>query len=96
MKATATRVQVLPDPTSDPWPVLWQSFERSMRAANSSPRTLEVYAEAGRQFHAFQLERGLPTDPVKIEKQHAMGWRRAEAWSTLPAYHRTADYPPAQ
>jgi hypothetical protein len=26
----------------------------------------------------------------------AMGWRGAEAWSTLPAYYRTADYPPAQ
>jgi len=24
----------------------------------------------------------------------AMGWRGAEAWSTLPAYYRSADYPP--
>ena len=25
----------------------------------------------------------------------AMGWQGAEAWSTLPVYYRTADYPPA-
>jgi hypothetical protein len=47
----------LPDPT-DPWNALWASFERGLRADSTritSGRTLEIYAEAGRQFHDFQV-----------------------------------------
>jgi hypothetical protein len=33
---------------------------------------------------------------AKRDWRSAMRWRGAEAWSTLPAYYRTADYPPAQ
>jgi site-specific recombinase XerD len=69
MKRTA-RLSVLPQPTVDPWPMLWQSFERSMRAEDASPRTLEVYSDGARLFHAFLRERNLPTDPKRIEKQH--------------------------
>ena len=69
MKATATRVQVLPDPSDDPWPVLWQSFERSLRADNASPRTLEVYGDAGHKFYGWLTERNRPTDPALIAKR---------------------------
>src|SRR5437588_5607058 len=70
----AAKMQVLPDPISDPWPVLWESFERSLRASDASPRTLDVYREAGRQAHAFFEERGLPTDPAIVEKRHVEEW----------------------
>lgn len=65
----APPISVLPDPSVDPWPVLWQSFERSLRADNASPRTLEVYGDAGRQFHGFLAERRRSTDPAQIAKR---------------------------
>jgi site-specific recombinase XerD len=49
--------------------VLWESFVRSLRADSASPRTLEVYNEAGRQFHAFLTGRHLPTDAAAITKR---------------------------
>ena len=69
MKATAASVRILADPAIDPWPVLWESFERSLRADNASPRTLDVYREAGRQFHRFLSERSRPTDPSQSPKR---------------------------
>ncbi len=82
MKATASRkIAVLPDPSVDPWPTLWQSFERSMRADDKSPRTLEIYADGGSIFYHFLLARNLPTDPAAIQKQHVedfLIWLREE------------------
>jgi hypothetical protein len=43
----ARKLLVLPDPKVDPWPVLWESFERSLRADGASPPTLRMYREAG-------------------------------------------------
>ncbi|HET6311665.1 MAG TPA: tyrosine-type recombinase/integrase [Candidatus Nitrosotalea sp.] len=66
----------LPDPT-DPWNALWASFERGLRADSTritSRRTLEIYAEAGRQFHEFQLERHSTVDPAHVEKLHVENW----------------------
>lgn len=70
----AAKLLVLPDPKVDPWPVLWESFERSLRADGASPLTLRMYREAGGQAHAYFAERGLPTDPVAIEKRHVESW----------------------
>jgi len=70
----AAKLSVLPDPKVDPWPVLWESFERSLRADGASPLTLRMYREAGGQAHAFFAERGLPTDPVAVEKRHVESW----------------------
>lgn len=69
MKRTVA-VRVLPNPAVDPWPLLWQSFERSLRADNVSPRTLEVYGDGGRLFYGFLQERRLPTKPAAITKAH--------------------------
>jgi site-specific recombinase XerD len=71
----AVNVVHLPDPI-DPWNALWASFERGMRADSNitSRRTLEIYGEAGRQFHEFQVERHSAVDPVEIEKQHVENW----------------------
>jgi site-specific recombinase XerD len=63
-------ISVLPDPVSDPWPVLWSSFERSLRADNASRRTLEIYADGGCLFHAWLSETNRPTDPTLIRKEH--------------------------
>jgi site-specific recombinase XerD len=35
---------------------------------------LEIYAEAGRQFHAFQVERHSTVDPAHVEKLHVENW----------------------
>jgi len=73
-KRTAT-ISVLPDPDVDPWPTLWQSFERGLRAGSgmrrgkpASPRTVEIYGDGGWQFHKWALERRLSTDPRTITK----------------------------
>lgn len=80
-KRTAARIAVLPDPKRDPWPLLWQSFERSLRAENASPRTIEIYGDGGRQFYEYSRTRRLPTDPVAIEKaqlEEFLIWLREE------------------
>jgi site-specific recombinase XerC len=68
------KLQVLPDPQINPWPVLWESFERSLRADGASVQTLRMYREAGGQVHAYFAARGLPTDPQQIEKRHVEAW----------------------
>jgi site-specific recombinase XerD len=63
------KVTVLADPQVDPWPVLWESFDRSLNADSASPRTREVYRAAGDQFYDFLVERSLSTDPAAISKR---------------------------
>jgi site-specific recombinase XerD len=65
----------LPEP-ADPWNALWASFERGIRADSNitSARTLEIYREAGRQFHDFLSERHLTLDPTRIDKSHVEDW----------------------
>ena len=38
----ATKLQVLPHPTVDPWPVLWESFERSFERTVHLAHTEDV------------------------------------------------------
>jgi site-specific recombinase XerD len=71
MPAHMHAIRVLPNSPSegDPWPGLWASFVRSLRAAPVRPRTIEVYSEGGRQFHDHLVAHGRPTDPAAIEKR---------------------------
>jgi site-specific recombinase XerD len=46
------------------------SFERCLRAANRSPRTVGTYMEAVHQFGAFLISRGMPTDVTAIRREH--------------------------
>src|SRR5262245_52603912 len=46
------------------------SFERSLRAANKSPKTIEGYGDSARQRVAFLAERGMPTAAAKIRREH--------------------------
>ena len=68
------KLQVLPDPQINPWPVLWESFERPLQADGASVQTLRMYREAGGQAQAYFAERGLPTDPQHVEKRHVEAW----------------------
>jgi site-specific recombinase XerD len=46
------------------------SFERSLRAENKSAKTLETYTDACRQFLAFLLAVGMPTQVALIRREH--------------------------
>jgi site-specific recombinase XerD len=46
------------------------SFGRHLRASNAAPRTIQSYLEACDQFLAFLVERGMPTAPAKITREH--------------------------
>ena len=71
------KVSVLPDPISDPWPALWASFERGLRAGSAvkdgqpaSPRTLDTYRDGADIFYAYLQEKKWSTDPAQLEKSH--------------------------
>lgn len=51
-------------------PTLLPSWQRHLRAANLSPRTIQSYLEAARQFSAFLVLAGLPTEPAEIAREH--------------------------
>jgi hypothetical protein len=46
------------------------SFQRSLRAANKSAKTVATYSEAANQLLAFFRESGLPTEVSKINRDH--------------------------
>ncbi len=46
------------------------SFERSLRAANKSAKTVQVYGEAANQLLAFLREMGMPTEVARIGREH--------------------------
>ena len=46
------------------------SFARSLRARNLSERTLETYTESVRQFSAFLVRQGMPTQVDNITREY--------------------------
>jgi site-specific recombinase XerD len=46
------------------------SFERSLRAANKSPKTIQVYSEAANQLLVFLRQSGMPTAAARIHREH--------------------------
>jgi site-specific recombinase XerD len=46
------------------------SFQRSLRAANKSPKTIATYSEAANQLLAFLRESGMPTEVAKVGREH--------------------------
>jgi site-specific recombinase XerD len=46
------------------------SFRRALRAQNKSPRTLETYSESVSQLGRFLAEKGMPTAPADIRREH--------------------------
>jgi site-specific recombinase XerD len=47
-----------------------RSFERSLRAANKSQRTVETYLDALDQLCAFLADRGMPTAAESVAREH--------------------------
>jgi site-specific recombinase XerD len=45
-------------------------FERSLRARNRSPRTIDIYGDGGRLFVRFLVESGMPTEAARITRDH--------------------------
>ena len=45
-------------------------FERSLRAANKSPKTVHVYGDAARRLGTFLVRRDMPTEVAKIGREH--------------------------
>ena len=45
------------------------SFSRHLRAANRSPKTIEKYVGAARQFAAFSAANDMPTEPAAIRRR---------------------------
>jgi hypothetical protein len=64
MQSTATL------PTVTELGTLSHSWQRHLRAANLSPKTISNYTEAARQFESFLVARGMPTDVHAITREH--------------------------
>jgi site-specific recombinase XerD len=50
--------------------LLIPSWERSLRATNRAPRTIQAYLEAARLFETFLHDRGMPADVDAIRREH--------------------------
>ena len=64
---------VFPGPqaaVSPAFAALLTSWRRHLAAENKSPRTLQTYSEALTLFGRFLAERGMPTDPAAISREH--------------------------
>jgi site-specific recombinase XerD len=48
---------------------LVSDFERSLRAANKSPKTIKIYGEAARSMIDFFVANGMPTDAAKVKRE---------------------------
>lgn len=51
-------------------PSLLPSWQRHLRAANLSPRTIQSYMEAGLQLGRFLSEKGMPVAPSALTREH--------------------------
>jgi site-specific recombinase XerD len=50
--------------------MLLPSWQRHLRAANLSPKTITAYISGGEQLRAFLAARGMPTDVTAIRREH--------------------------
>jgi site-specific recombinase XerD len=57
------------DDVSGDLPALIKSFERHLRSANRSPRTIEKYTLATRQLTRFLAAEGLPTNAAEVRRR---------------------------
>lgn len=69
------------------------SWERSLRAANRAPRTIDAYLDAARQLEAFLTSRGMPVAVDAIAREHIEAFladtlARGLSASTAAGYYR--------
>lgn len=67
MKQAPTRTAAL---SAVDIPALLPSWQRSLRAARRSPRTVQSYTEAAEQLSDFLVRRGMPTAVDSIRREH--------------------------
>jgi site-specific recombinase XerD len=101
MEGTKPRRSVPRAPAAGvPVMVLARSFERSLRAANKSPRTVETYLDSVTQFERFLAGRGMPTTLDAISREHVEAfiehllerWKPATASVRYRALHSFFKY----
>src|SRR3954447_15871260 len=49
---------------------LVDEFRDSLRARNRSPKTIKAYTDTAHRFAAFLAERGMPTTPAGVAREH--------------------------
>ena len=69
---------------------LLASWQRALRAQRASPATIDTYASAVRQLHAFLVERGMPLVPASIRRDHVEAFIESllERWKPATAHNR--------
>ena len=61
------------------------SFERSLRAANKSPKTIATYGEAANQLLACLIESGMPTEVARIGREQVESFMERLVQTKAPA-----------
>ncbi len=66
------------------------SFRRHLRAANLSPRTIELYGDVATRFAVFLADAGMPTDVAHIRREHVEAWIASllDRWKPATASNR--------
>src|ERR1051325_6323605 len=68
-----------PKPTAAPrdtWTVYQTMFTDQLEAVNAAPMTIRTYGLPVAQLGAFLRERGMPTDPTGVTREHLTEWLR--------------------
>jgi site-specific recombinase XerD len=65
---SATEQAIAAAPTA--FRTLILSFQRHLLAENKAPRTIQTYLESLRRFAEFLADRGMPTDPTLVTREH--------------------------
>ena len=70
--------------------LLLPSFERHLRAENKSPATIDTYSGAVSMFGTFLSEKGMPTEPAHIKREHIESFieRLLAQWKPATANNR--------
>lgn len=73
------------------------SFERSLRADGRSKRTVSDYVKAAHQLDDFLVEKGMPTDPTALTRDHIESFivselDRVKASTAASAYRRIQQF----
>jgi site-specific recombinase XerD len=70
--------------------VLAVSFQRHLRAANLSPKTIRTYSEATDALQRFLIAAGMPTDAASIRREHVEAFieHLLERWKPATASAR--------
>jgi integrase/recombinase XerC len=60
-------------PPDSAWESWLRSWQRSLKARNLSPKTITLYAAAGRELVAYLQRTGGPAEPADLKREHVEG-----------------------